>query len=47
MKLTPGEHEIVENVKGFNLPLKIVLVMEGEIIITLITNYPLKKARKK
>ncbi len=35
----------MEDVTGFELPLKIVVSVEGE-IITMITNYPLKKGRK-
>jgi len=45
MELSQGEHEIIEDVTGFELPLKIVVSVEGE-IITMITNYPLKKGRK-
>lgn len=45
MELSQGEHEIIEDVTGFELPLKIVVSVEGE-IITVITNYPLKKRRK-
>jgi hypothetical protein len=35
----------VENIAGFKYPLKIVVSVEGD-IITVITNYPLKKGRK-
>ncbi len=42
--LGPGIHEIVEKVDGFKYPLKIVVAVEGE-IMTVITNYPLKKGR--
>ena len=45
-KLPEGEHEIIRDVSGFELPLKIVVTVEGE-IITVITNYPLKKGQKK
>ena len=45
MELSQGEHEIIEDVTGFELPLKIVVSVEGE-ITTVITNYPLKKGRK-
>ena len=44
--LSQGNHEIIENVEGFNYPLKIVISVEKD-IITVITNYPLKKGRKK
>ena len=45
MELSQGEHEIIEDVIGFELPLKIAVAVEGE-IVTVITNYPLKKGRK-
>jgi hypothetical protein len=37
--------EIVENVEGFKYPLKIVVAVEDD-VITIVTNYPLKKGRK-
>jgi predicted transcriptional regulator len=40
-----GNQEIIENVEGFKYPLKIVIVVEND-IITVETNYPLKKGRK-
>ena len=43
--LSQGDHEIIENVEGFNYPLKIVISVEKD-IITVITNYPLKKEGK-
>jgi hypothetical protein len=46
MNLRRGEHEIVRNVVGFQYPLKIVVSVEGD-TATVITNYPLKKGRKK
>jgi len=46
MDLSQGEHEIIRNVRGFKYPLKIVIDVESD-IITVITNYPLKKRRKK
>jgi len=45
-ELTQGTHEIIENVEGFSYPLKIVIAVEDN-IITIVTNYPLKKGRKK
>jgi len=45
IELSQGEHEIIEDVIGFELPLKIAVAVEGE-IVTVITNYPLKKGRK-
>lgn len=46
MDLSQGEHEIIRNIRGFKYPLKIVIDVESD-IITVITNYPLKKRRKK
>jgi hypothetical protein len=40
-----GIHEVLENVEGFKYPLKIVIVVEND-IITIVTSYPLKKGRK-
>jgi hypothetical protein len=40
-----GNQEIIENVEGFKYPLKIVIAVEND-IITVETNYPLKKGRK-
>ena len=45
-ELVQGNLEIIENVKGFKYPLKVVVSVEGD-IITVITNYPLKKGRKR
>jgi hypothetical protein len=44
MDLTQGEHEVIKNVSGFRYPIKIVVAVESD-IITIITNYPLKKGR--
>ena len=44
-ELTHGNHEIREYVEGFKYPLKIVVTMAYD-IITVKTNYPLKKGRK-
>ncbi|MBI4690457.1 MAG: DUF4258 domain-containing protein [Nitrospirae bacterium] len=46
MNLHQGEHEIIKHVPGFKYPLKIVVSVE-ENLITVITNYPLKKGRTK
>lgn len=46
IELSKGRHEIIKEVKGFKYPLKIVIDVEND-IITVITNYPLKKGRKK
>jgi HSP20 family molecular chaperone IbpA len=46
MNLHQGEHEIITDVPGFKYPLKIVVSIEGN-LMTVITNYPLKKRRKK
>ena len=40
-----GINEIVENVEGFKYPMKIVVAIEND-ILTIVTNYPLKKGRK-
>ena len=40
-----GNQEFIENVEGFKFPLKIVIVVEND-IITIKTVYPLKKGRK-
>ena len=45
-KLVEGEHEVVEDIEGFKYPIKIVVSVKGN-RITVITNYPLKKRRKK
>jgi hypothetical protein len=44
--LHQGEHEIVRNLMGFHYPVKIVVSVQGD-TVTVITNYPLKKGRKK
>ena len=44
--LTQGEHEIIKDIPGFDLPIKIVITVKDE-LGTVITNYPLKKGRKK
>ena len=41
-----GIHEIMKDVAGFMYPLKIVVSVEKD-IITVITNYPVKKGREK
>ena len=46
MSLKRGEHEIIKDVSGFKYPLKIAVSVEGD-TVTVITNYPLKKGRKK
>ena len=43
--LRPGTHQIIKRVEGFKYPLKIVVAVEAE-IITVITNYPLKRGLK-
>ena len=40
-----GTYEIVKDVEGFKYPLKVVTAVEND-IITIVTNYPLKKGRK-
>ena len=46
MDLHQGEHEIRKNVSRFKYPLKIVVSVEED-LITVVTNYPLQKGRKK
>lgn len=46
MNLHQGEHEIIKDVSGLKYPLKVVVSIAGD-LITVITNYPLKKGRKK
>jgi hypothetical protein len=46
MNLSPGKHEIIKNMKGLKYPLKIITTVEDD-IITVVTNYPLRKGRKK
>lgn len=45
-ELSQGTHEIIENTEGFKYPIKIVVSLEND-IITVVTNYPLKKGRKR
>jgi len=45
-ELIQSDQEIIENVEGFKYPLKIVVSTEGD-ILTIVTNYPLKKGRKR
>jgi hypothetical protein len=40
-----GEHEIIKDISGFKYPIKIVVTVESD-VVTVITNYPLKKGRK-
>ncbi|MBK8639360.1 MAG: hypothetical protein IPN92_14220 [Chromatiaceae bacterium] len=40
--LTDGENKIIELAPGFKFPLKIIAVLEGQ-IVTVIKTYPLKK----
>ncbi len=46
LKLAQGEQEVTKDIPGFDLPIKIVVTVEGE-LVTVITNYPLEKGRKK
>ena len=43
--LQDGEHDIIKDVGGFQYPIKIVVSVEGD-LLTVITNYPLKKGRR-
>lgn len=44
LALNEGEREIIRDVEGFKYPLKIVVKVEGD-VVTVVTNYPLKKGR--
>jgi len=46
MEFQVGVHEIIQTVAGFEHPLKIV-VSVGKDIITVVTNYPLKRGRRR
>ena len=45
-ELNDGEHELIRDIAGFKYPIKIVISVEND-IMTVITNYPLKKGRSK
>ena len=42
--LSDGDHELIRNVSGFKYPIKIVVSVKSN-VMTVITNYPLKKGR--
>ncbi len=44
LDLHEGEHELIKEVPGLKYPIKIVVSVEDN-IMTVITNYPLKKGR--
>jgi len=44
LDLHDGEHELIKDILGFKYPIKIVVSVERN-IMTVITNYPLKKGR--
>jgi hypothetical protein len=44
LNLSDGDHELIRNVSGFKYPIKIVVSVESA-VMTVITNYPLKKGR--
>ncbi len=46
LELPQGEHEIEKDISGFKFPVKIVVFVR-EKLVTVITNYPLKKGRKR
>ena len=41
-----GKHEIVKAVRGFAYPLKIIVYVESG-TVTVVTNYPVRKGRKR
>ncbi|MGD8890980.1 MAG: hypothetical protein PVF53_21365 [Desulfobacterales bacterium] len=45
LDLHDGEHELIREIPGFKYPIKIIFFIESN-MTTVITNYPLKKARK-
>ncbi len=46
LKLKNGVHELTKDFKGFEYPIKMVVSVEDD-SMTVVTNYPLKKGRKK
>jgi hypothetical protein len=42
--LSNGEHELIRDVAGFKYPIKIVVLVEND-LMNVVTNYPLKKGR--
>jgi len=45
-KLYKISEEMIKNIEGFKYPIKIIISVENN-IITIITNYPLKRGMKK
>ena len=45
LDISDGEYQIIRNVPSFKYPIKIVFVVESN-IVTIITNYPLKKGKE-
>lgn len=46
IELSPGKNEIIKDITGWKFPLKIVALYENDVIMV-VTNYPLKKERRK
>jgi hypothetical protein len=46
LTLSHGKHEIIKAIRGFKYPLKIVFYVESS-TVTVITNYPVRKGRKR
>jgi hypothetical protein len=46
MELSHGKHEIIKKLEGFKFSLKIVVDVKND-ILTIVTNYPLRRGRKK
>lgn len=46
MDLDEGEYEVIKDISGLKFPIKSVIVVEEE-VATVVTNYLLKKGRKK
>ena len=45
LNLSDGVYELINDITGFKYPIKVVVSVERN-IITVVTNYPLKKGRK-
>ena len=46
IELADGKHEFVKHIRDQNFPIKIIVSVKGE-VVSVITNYPLKKGLKK
>jgi len=46
LDLQNGEHELIKEVQGYAYPIKII-VSVADNVLTVITNYPLKKGKRR